>query len=79
MIYTVVKPNLVMDVKDLQLKIEKMTLLTTDNNFHTLATSLKELQQEINAEKEEEFCKDKKLLTELFLCCRSHYQQALCH
>ena len=50
MIYTVVKPNLAVDVKDLQLKMEKMTLLTTDNNFHTMATSLKKLQQEINAE-----------------------------
>jgi hypothetical protein len=66
MIYTVVKPNLVVDVKDLQLKMEKMTLLTTDNNFHNLATSLEELQQEINAEKGEEFCKNNKLFTELF-------------
>ena len=66
MIYTVVKPNLVVDVKDLQLKMEKMTLLSADNNFHTLATSLEELQQEINAEKGEDFCKDDKLLTELF-------------
>jgi hypothetical protein len=66
MIYTVVKPNLVVDVMDLQLKIENMTLLTTVNNFHTLATSLEELQQELKAEKGEEFCKDDKLLTELF-------------
>jgi hypothetical protein len=66
MVYTMVKPNLVVDIKDLQLKMEKMTLLTTDNNFHTLATSLEELQQEIHAEKGEEFCKDNKLLTELF-------------
>jgi hypothetical protein len=64
MIYTVVKSNLVVDVN--QLKMEKMTLLMADNNFHTLATSLEELQQEINAKKEEEFCKDNKLLTELF-------------
>jgi hypothetical protein len=40
MVYTVVKPNLVVDIKDLHLKMEKMTLLTADNNFHTLATSL---------------------------------------
>jgi hypothetical protein len=40
--------------------------LAADNNIHTLATSLKELQQEINAEKGEEFCKDDKFLTELF-------------
>jgi hypothetical protein len=65
MIYTVVKLNLVVDVKDLQLKMEKMTLLTTDNNFHTLATSLEELQQEIHAKKGEFFCKDDKLMTEL--------------
>jgi hypothetical protein len=44
----------------------KMTLLTADNNFHTLATSLKQLQQEINTEKGEEFFKNDKLLTELF-------------
>jgi hypothetical protein len=43
MVYTVVKPNLVVDIKDLQLNMEKMSLLTTDNNFHTLATSLEEL------------------------------------
>ena len=66
MIYTVVKPNLVVDVKDLQLKMEKMTLLTVNNNFHTLATSIEELQQEINTEKGVDFCKDNKLLTELF-------------
>ena len=58
MIYTVVKPNLIVDVKDLQLKMEKMTLLTADNNFNTPATSLEELQQKINAEKGEEFCKE---------------------
>jgi hypothetical protein len=63
----VVKPNSVVDVKDLQLKMEKMSLLTTDNNFHTLAPSLEELQQEINAEKGEEFCKDSKLLTGFFV------------
>jgi hypothetical protein len=45
---------------------KKMTLLTTNNNFHTLATSLEELQQEINAQKGKEFCKDDKLLTGLF-------------
>jgi hypothetical protein len=43
-----------------------MTILTTDNIFHTLATSLEEFKQEINAEKGEEFYKDDKLLTELF-------------
>jgi hypothetical protein len=66
MVYTVVKPNLAVDIKDLQLKMEKMTLLTTDNNFHTLATSLEELQQEINADMGKKICKDDKLLTELF-------------
>jgi hypothetical protein len=66
MVYTVVKPILVVDIKDLQLKMERMILLTADNNFHTLATSLKELQQEIIAEKGVQVCKDDKLLTEFF-------------
>jgi hypothetical protein len=66
MIYIVVKPNVIVDVKDLQNKMKKMTLLTCDNNFHTLAMSLEELQQEINAKKGEDFHKDDKLLTELF-------------
>ncbi len=66
MIYMVVKPNVVIDVKDLQLKMEKMTIISADNTFHTLSTTLEELQQEINAEKGDDFCKDDKLLTELF-------------
>ena len=65
-IYMVVKPNVVIDVKDLQLKMEKMTIISVDNDFHTLSTKLEELQQEINAEKGDNFCKDDKLLTELF-------------
>jgi len=48
MIYRVVKPNVVIDVKDLQLKMEKMTIVSADNSFHTLSTKLEELQQEIN-------------------------------
>jgi hypothetical protein len=55
MIYIVVKPNVVVDVKDLQNKMEKMTLVTCDNNFHSLATSLEELQQKNNAEKGKDF------------------------
>jgi hypothetical protein len=55
MIYIVVKPNVVVDVKDLQNKMEKMTLLTCDNNFHSLATSLEKLQQEINTKKGQGF------------------------
>ena len=43
-----------------------MTIISADNNFHTLSTKLEELQQEINAEKGDDFCKDDKLLTELF-------------
>jgi hypothetical protein len=65
-IYIVVEPNVVVDIKDLQNKMEKMTLITWDNNFHSLATSLEELQQEINAKKGKEFLKDDKLLTKLF-------------
>jgi hypothetical protein len=66
MIYIIVKPNVVLDDKDLQNKMEKMTLLTCNNNFHTLATSLEELQQEINAKKGKDFHKNNKLLTILF-------------
>jgi hypothetical protein len=66
MIYMVVKPNVVIDVKDLQLKMKKITIISADNNFHTLSTKLEELQQEINAEKGNDFCKDDKLLTKLF-------------
>jgi hypothetical protein len=65
-IYMVVKPNVVIDVKDLQLKMKKITIISADNNFHTLSTKLEELQQEINAEKGNDFCKDDKLLTKLF-------------
>ena len=66
MIYMVVKPNVVIDVKDLQLKMEKMTIISVDNDFHTLSTKLEELQQEINTENGDDFCKDDNLLTELF-------------
>ena len=65
-IYMVVKPNVVIDVKDLQLKMERMTIVSADNNFRILSTKLEELQQEINAENGDDFCKDYKLLTKLF-------------
>ena len=76
MIYMVVKPNVVIDVKDLQLKMEKMTIITADNNFHTLSTKLEELQQEINADKGDDFCKDDKLLTELFCAAEATTNEA---
>jgi hypothetical protein len=76
MIYMVVKPNVVIDVKDLQLKMEKMTIVSVDNNFHTLSTKLEELQQEINAEKGDDFCKDDKLLTELFRAAEATINEA---
>jgi hypothetical protein len=66
MIFTVVKPDVIVDVKDLQNKMEKLTILTANNNFHTLSTTLEELQQQINAEKGEDYLKDDKLLAELF-------------
>ncbi len=71
MVYAVVKPNIIVDIKDLQTKMEKMTLQTANNNFHTLATSLKVLQQGINAEKGKLFYKDDKLLTELFRAAKT--------
>ena len=76
MIYMVVKPNVVIDVKDLQLKMEKLTIITADNNFHTLSTKLEELQQEINAEKGDDFLKDDKLLTELFRAAEATTNEA---
>ena len=72
MIYMVVKPNVVIDVKDLQLKMEKMTIVSADNNFHTLSTKLEELQQE----KGNDFCKDDKLLTELFRAAKATTNEA---
>ena len=57
MIYMVVKPNVVINVKDVQLKMEKMTIISVDNNFHTLSTKLEELQQEFKAKKGDDFCK----------------------
>ena len=48
------------------MKMEKLTIITCDNNFHTLSTMIKELQQGINAKKSDDCCKDDKLLTELF-------------
>ena len=77
MIFMVVKPNVVIDVKDLQLKMEKMTIISADNNFHTLSMKLEELQQEINAEKGDDFCKDDKLLTELFRAAEATTNEAL--
>jgi hypothetical protein len=46
-----VKPNVIVDIKDLQTKMEQLTILKCDNTFHTLSTTIKELQQEINAKK----------------------------
>ncbi len=46
--------------------MEKMTIASADNNFQILSTKLEELQQEINTENGDGFCKDDNLLTELF-------------
>ena len=51
MIYVLVKPNVIVDVKDLHTKMAQLTILKCDNNFHTLSTTIEELQQEINAKK----------------------------
>ena len=76
MIYMVVKPTVVIDVKDLQLKMEKMTIISADYNFHTLSTKLKELQEEINAVKGDNFCKDDKLLTKLLCAAEATTNEA---
>ncbi len=49
MILSVVKPDIVIDVKDLETKMKSITILKMDNNFCTLCTFLEELQQDINA------------------------------
>ena len=66
MVLSVVKPDIVIDVKDLENKMKSITILKADNNFRTLCTFLEELQQEINAQKGEDYLKDDTLLTELF-------------
>ena len=71
MMLNVVKPDVVIDVKDLEQKIRKMTILTADNNFRTLATKMEELQQEINAQKGEDYFKDDHFLTEFFRACEA--------
>ena len=76
MIYTVVKPDVIVDIKDLQNKMEKMTILSAGNDFHKLSTSMEELQQEINAEKGEDFLKDDKLLSELFRAAEATTNEA---
>ncbi len=63
--------NVVVDIKDLQTKMEKMTLIACDNISHSLATSLEELQQGINAKKGKDFLKNNKLLTKLFCAAKT--------
>ena len=53
-----------------------MTIISADNNFHTLSTKLEELQQEINTEKGDDFSKDDKLLTELFCAAKAITNEA---
>ena len=54
------------DVKDLETKMKSVTILKADNNFLTLCTYMEELQQEINAQKGDDYLKDDTFLTELF-------------
>jgi hypothetical protein len=76
MIYVLVKSNIIVDVKDLQTKMEQLTILKWDNNFHTLSTTIEELQQEIIAKKGNDFCKDDKLLTELVHAAKATNNEA---
>lgn len=66
MIFDIVKPSVIVDVNDLQRKMEKITLLLAGNNFQALCTALEGIQQEINAEKGDNYCKDDMLLMQLF-------------
>ena len=65
-IFTVMKPDVIVDVADLEAKMKKITILTADNNMRTLATKMEELQQEINAQRGEDYYKDDTFLTELY-------------
>ena len=76
MIYIVVKPNVIVNVKDIQTKMEQFTILKCNNNFHTLSTTIEKRQQEINAKKGNDFCKDDKLLTELFRAAKATTNEA---
>ena len=62
----VVKPSVLIDVNALEAEIRKMTILTKGNDFRALATRMEEIQQEINAQKGEEYYKDDQFLSELF-------------
>ena len=55
---TVVKPDVIINVKDLDQKIMTIVILKVDNNFSTLVTKMEELQQEINVLKRDEYFKD---------------------
>ena len=54
MVLSLIKPDILIDVKDLETKMKTITILKADNNFQTLCTYLEELQQEINAQKGED-------------------------
>ena len=60
MIFDIVKPSMIVDINELQRKImEKITLLLVGNNFQALyASTLEGIQQEINTEKGDDYCKD---------------------
>ena len=71
MILNVVKPDVVIDVKELEQKIRKMTIMTVGNDFRALATQMEELQQEINAQKGVDHFRDDHFLTEFFRACEA--------
>ena len=71
MILNVVKPDVVIDVKELEQKIRKMTIMTVGNDFRALATQMEELQQEINAQKGVDHFRDDHFLTEFFRACKA--------
>ncbi len=78
MVFSVFKPDIVIDVKDLENKMKSITILKTDDNFCTLCTYLEELQQEINAQKGEDYLKDDTLLTELFRAAEATKKLEVC-
>eukprot|EP00957_Ditylum_brightwellii_P159161 12113572-Ditylum_brightwellii.AAC.1 len=71
MVLSVVKPDIVINMKDLKTKMKTITILKANNNFCTLCTYMEELQQEINAQKGETYLKDDTLLIELFCAAKA--------
>ena len=72
MVFSGVKPGIMIDIKDLESKMKTITIIKANNNFCTLFTYLEELQQEINVQKGEDYLKYDTLITELFCASKAN-------